>query len=271
MILFYATFALFVLGGVFVAFGILRARRRETEFFAAPFPETWEKIIALNVPAAATIPPELRPRFRAHVKRFLAKTVFEPCGGLAEISDEIALTVAANASLLACGSDAPAWQELRAVLIYPRAFPAHVVLRNGKVVAKSSEQNDGESWGAERVALSWERIRRDIALCGNAQNVVVHEFAHQFDATRFAATPRALRERWAEIASREMAEMRDGNPETIIDEYGEDDPVEFFAAASEAFFETPEKLRAAHAQVYATLAEIYGVSPADWHRENSCA
>lgn len=269
MILFYATCGILLLGGIFLAVRRARVRWRERRFLDAPFPRKWGKIIAKNVPAAEKLPQNLQERFHRHVKKFLLEKTFEPCGGLKKISDEIAISVAANASLLVCNLDVEAWRFLQSVLIYPRAFSGTFTKRVGKIVTKSVETNDGESWGAERVVLSLERIRRDIAFHGNAQNVIIHEFAHQFDATIFAAMPLEIRAAWAQVGEEEMARLRCGDPQTVIDEYGADDSAEFFAVATEAFFEKPRELLAFHRHVYVLLEKIYRLSPADWKLENA--
>ncbi len=251
-----------------------QARRRRERFLAAPFPKDWAKIIRVNVPHAARIPRPLRARYARHIKEFLMGKTFEPCGGLNEVSDKIAVIVAANASLLALGREAPAWRALHSVLVYPRAFRLHdpqetlAASADGEATPLPTEEeppeNDGESRAFGSVILSQERILRDAAFSGNAQNVIIHEFAHQFADTEPLYFPQERLARWGTLFKKEMARLRSGASDTILDEYGADDPAEFFAVCTEAFFGTPRTLRRAHPEAYAALTEIYALDPADW-------
>lgn len=200
--------------------------------------------------------------------------IFEPCGGLAEVSDKIALIVAANTSLLALGRDVPAWRALHSVLIYPRAFRLENPQGNVPASAdgeafplpaeEEAPENDGESRSSGSVIFSQERILRDCAFSDNAQNVIIHEFAHQFADTEPLFFPRERVSAWEALFKREMARLQSGASDTILDEYGADEPAEFFAVSTEAFFGTPHALRRAHPEVYAALAEIYALDPANW-------
>lgn len=251
-----------------------RNRLRRERFLSAPFPKAWARIIRVNVPGSEKIPRTLRSRYARRIKEFLMDKTFEPCGGLSEVSDKIAVIVAANASLLTLGRDIPAWKALRSVLIYPSAFcsrdPAGSIAASADgepepVPAEEKTENDGESRSSGTVTLSRERILRDCAFSGNAQNVIIHEFAHQFADTEPLCFPREKISAWERLFKKEMAHLQSGESNTILDEYGADDPAEFFAVSTEAFFGTPKTLRRAHPEIYDALSEIYALSPADWN------
>ena len=55
-----------------------------------------------------------------------------------------------------------------------------------------------------------------------------------------------------------------GFEDTLLDPYGAEDVVEFFAVASEAFFEAPASMADSHPRLYAGLRDFYGVDPAAW-------
>jgi Mlc titration factor MtfA (ptsG expression regulator) len=50
-----------------------------------------------------------------------------------------------------------------------------------------------------------------------------------------------------------------------MDHYGATNPAEFFAVATETFFEKAEKLREKQPELYEELKEYYRVDPAEWH------
>lgn len=273
MIFFGIAVAAFLLGLIWLGVSASRAQARRERFLSAPFPKAWTKIIRQHVPAVAKIPPELRPRYAHHIKLFLLEKTFEACGGLERVPEKIAVIVAANAAFLSLGRDFTPWRALHAVLIYPSTFCLQEPLAELSADADSgaalpldnlAQESDGESRGNGTVILSLERILRDAAYSGNVQNVILHEFAHQFADTEPHYFPAERLRAWECLFEREMERLRAEDSKTILDEYGADDPAEFFAVSTEAFFGTPEKLRHAHPEVYAALSEIYALDPAAW-------
>lgn len=253
-------FSAIFLVAVGIVIAVVSARKRE-KFFAAPFPSEWEKILRRNVPLYAKIPETLRPKLHREIKEFLADVIFEACGGLKEVSDEMALTIAGNAAILSVNRTK---FSLGSVLVYPGEFSAH----------GDSAPSDGESWTHGSVIFSWKRITRDIALHGNGQNVIIHEFAHQLDAADgidggmpYFRVP-ADRKAWQRVAANELERLRSGDPTTVIDEYGAENPAEFFATAVEAFFEKSVAMKTAHPELYALLEKLFGHDPASWELRN---
>lgn len=270
------TLAVFLFFTALLAVGFLipslRERARKRKFFAAPFPRKWEKILRRNVPVYAFLPKNLRENFLRRIKEFLVEKTFEPCGGLKEISDEIAVTIAAGASLLSMNRRGKAWANLHSVLVFPDAFDAPEEEEiNGELTRRDREKRDGESWTFGSVVFSWKRITRDIALHGNGQNVVIHEFAHQLDSDdgiaggRPAFSAPADRRAWRIVSERERERLRRGDAGTVIDEYGAENPAEFFATAVEAFFEKSTAMKNAHPELYALLSRFFNLDPAGWN------
>jgi len=79
-------------------FGFLKERRRE-KLRAQPVPPAWRSILLRNLPVFQRLPSQDQIELLAHVQVFLAEKRFEGCGGL-ELTDEIRLTIAAQACLL---------------------------------------------------------------------------------------------------------------------------------------------------------------------------
>jgi Mlc titration factor MtfA (ptsG expression regulator) len=106
-------------------------------------------------------------------------------------------------------------------------------------------------------------------------NVVIHEFAHQLDQANGAADGiPALRNRrayvaWGEVFEREYQTLVDecnagDGKEPFLDPYGATNPAEFFAVASDTFFEMPGDLKEEHPLLYEQLRDYYGLDPARW-------
>jgi Mlc titration factor MtfA (ptsG expression regulator) len=243
-----------------------RARRRVTRM-AEPLPETARAAIDRNVPAVRHLPPELRVRLESLMGAFLAEKEFIGCNGLA-VTDEMRSTVAALACLLVLGRRGH-YDALHSILVYPTAFwvedeiedEAGVVMKRRRVLA-------GEAWESSRIILSWEDVLEAARHPGEGYNVALHEFAHYLDAEGLglASGDRAVAS-WADELAGEFEQLLDAVDRgefTFLDPYAAEDETEFFAVATEDFFERPVELHAAHPRLYGLLREFYALDPAAW-------
>ena len=272
-----ATLALLVGTGLAALLAQPRWQRwRHERLRARPFPRAWTHILQRRVPLAARLPDALRTRLHGLIQVFIADKPFIGCQGQA-IDDELRVTIAAQACLLLLGQGgAECYPQLRQILVYPEAF---VVQRRqvlpGGVVAELPQALAGESWAQGQVILAWSEVLAGAADPGDGRNVVLHEFAHQIDQDSGAADGRpwqsdaATRQRWAAAMDAGLAHLRDAGEagdggSTPIDAYGATDPAEFFAVATEAFFEQPQRLADSAGEVYRELARLYRLDPRAW-------
>ncbi len=245
-------------------------RRRRAELRAAPFPDAHRALILENVPYVATLPEADQRELEALVQVFLAEKSFEGCGGLT-ITDEIRLTIAAQACLLLLHRETNMYPELDSILVYPHAYRAKGLQREGLVVMENDQVRLGESWARGTVVLAWDHVQRGARLVGDAQNVVLHEFAHQLDAEDGSVDgapdlgARARYIEWAKVLGDEFKELADrvhAGRASDIDAYAATSPPEFFAVVTEMFFEAPVKLQQRHPQLYEELRGFYKQDPA---------
>lgn len=232
-------------------------------------------VLERNVGPWAALDGAQRSRLQCLVRRFLHEKNFVGCGGL-EITEEIRLTIAGQASLLLLGARGDAvYPSLRTVLVYPGAFlvPRRQVDAAG-VVSEARQDLLGESWGDGRVILSWEHVQCGADQEGIEHNVVLHEFAHQLDSESGATNGApylgsAERYRsWSEVLSRDFAALRHDawfGQHDVLDPYGATNPAEFFAVATEAFYLQPHRLAARHPALYAEFLAYYRVDPRAWY------
>jgi len=255
----------------------LRARRRE-RLRSAPFPTEWERILIERLCLYPRIPDRIRQELRGHILIFLAEKRFFGCGGL-EITDAMRVLIAAQACLLILNRKTDYYRKLRSILVYPSAFLVNRELVDEAGVHTSwREPRIGESWEVGRVIISWDAVEPDERDRDRGENVVLHEFAHQLDEEDGIAdgTPvlgaRALYEVWAQVLGAEYRALREKvtrGEATLIDPYGAEDAGEFFASATECFFERPGPLCKQHPTLYATLRDYYRVDPAVWHHDDT--
>lgn len=257
-----------------------------------PGPE-FEAVMA-SLPWDAVLPPDHRARWRARTAGFLRARNIEGCRGL-QVTPEMKVVVAAQACLLLAGREGELFPRMQTVLLYPHAYVTrHTHVHEGGIEEERHDVNLGESWDRGNVVLSWEDVDLDAANPDDGFNVTLHEFAHQLDSENGAldgapALPRADRARWAEIMAAEydalcrfadslppeeddapepdpaFGERRERNDgDWVLDPYGAEDPAEFFAVATEAFFEDARALKTRHANLYDLLARFYAQDPATW-------
>ena len=245
-------------------------RRRRNRLRAPPFPAAWRRILRRRVPAVARLPYHLQRRLKAHIQVFVAEKAFIGCQGQA-ITDEVRVTIAAQACLLLLGHAQPdCYPRLAQILVYPDTFVTRreQALGNG-LVHEQRLSMSGESWSQGQVILSWADVLSGAADPADGHNVVLHEFAHQIDQDTGIADGRpwrptpALRQRWAAVMDAAFERLRQ-EPSTVIDAYGATQPAEFFAVVTELFFERPQALAAEAPDVYGELRELFGVDPRAW-------
>jgi len=184
------------------------------------------------------------------------------------------LTIAAQASLLLLNERGEYYPKLDSILVYPDTFivkqktPFEGHYLEGEQVVR------GESWGDKGlVILSWEDIKRDRMNWQDGHNVIIHEFAHQLDQENGSANGVPILEKqsdygkWARVFSQEYHQLCwdiEAGKRTVINEYGATNPAEFFAVATETFFEKPQQMQRKHPQLYAELKCYYKLNPLDW-------
>jgi Mlc titration factor MtfA (ptsG expression regulator) len=246
-------------------------RRRRDAIRRAPFPSEWRGIIEKNVPYVAHLSPEDRDELIGHIKIFLAEKRFEGCGGL-QITDEVRVTIAAQACVLLLHRSSGYYPNLSSILVYPTTYlvPGGQTTSVG-MVSDESQARLGESWTRGEVVLVWDNVLSGAADIHDGHNVVLHEFAHQLDQEDGTGDGapilprRSMYVAWARVFGHDFAHLvRDveRNHRTLIDRYGATNPAEFFAVATETFFEKPAQLRSKHPELYAQLQTFYQQDPA---------
>lgn len=259
--------AIFVLAWI-VGAPLLATRRRRALAARALTPA---ERAALDdfVPQARRLPPALRERLERLTAVFVGEREFVGCGGLA-VTATMKAAIGAQACLLVLGRDAHVYDQLRSVLVYPSQFvvPGEWHDEHG-VVTEEARVLAGESWDVSRVILSWEDVDSRGAP-GEPYNVVVHEFAHYLDYESDGApwiTGEGERRRWFGLLDAELERLRaqaESNARTFLDPYAAEDRGEFFAVASETFFEEPAAFARELPVLYRAFTGVYQLDPAAW-------
>jgi MtfA peptidase len=253
------------------AFGGVRRRRLKALREAAKeggFTDNDREHLKKHVRSIEGMPDDLKKRLEVLTLVLMAEKNFEACGDLEEVTREMKVVIMAQAAFLLLGRDHDFFPKLRTVLIYPEAY-------RGKDRHGEDEEGGrlGESWESGTVVLSWKSIQRGGENDEDGMNVVIHEFAHQLDQENDHAD--GLPElgdgqtigRWASTFSAAYETFCDdleAGRRTVMDAYGGTNPAEFFAVASETFFEKPRQLKIDEPALYEQLKIFYGVDPSTW-------
>ena len=255
--------------GLGYMFGFKKWRRKRLA--GKQFPADWLDIIERNVPFYTKLPAEDKKELQGHILVFIGEKRFEGCSGL-EITDEIKVSIAAQACILLLHRKTDYYPGLSTILIYPYAYVAREARYiAGGLVAEYDQVRLGESWHRGSVVLSWDDVRRSAADVHDGHNVVFHEFAHQLDSTfaRRDSTPvvqdRSTYIAWARILQRDYKNLQrrvSQDDDVLLDDYGATNPAEFFAVATECFFEKPKEFQRLHQDLYQELKRFYQQDPA---------
>ena len=236
-----------------------------------PIPSTWPELVDRRVPLIARLPSADQERLYHIMQLFLKEVPLEACGGLA-LREEIQLTIAAQACLLLLNMPYPRYRRVRRILVYPAAFMPKTQhsYRSDQLVVPD-EPAAGQAWQSGVVVLGWEEVKDGALATNDGRNVVFHEFAHMLDAEDGALDgipvldSHASYHTWVTQWSAQFAEhvrRVDAEESTVLDPYGATNRAEFFAVATEAFFETPDDVRRDQPRLYALLAEFFKFDPA---------
>jgi Mlc titration factor MtfA (ptsG expression regulator) len=241
-----------------------RKQLKRAKIFSLKTPDKWIAYIKSNVATYHFLPAALQQELLSHVNVFLAEKYFSGHAGL-EVTDEMRVTIAAQACLLLLNRKTNYFPHLKSILIYPAGF-------------KNPNHDDkpghhlGESWVRGPVVLSWSDSIHGGKNSNDGSNVVIHEFAHQLDQADGAGDGRPWADSthlksWGKVMSKEFksliikAKLRN---RAFFNHYGATNPAEFFAVITEHFYEQPKTFKRKHPDLYQLLVSYYKLDPASW-------
>ena len=267
----YIAAALLLIGAVIAARFVMKRRRRNA-LLSSPLSAERRRILHQKMPIYAGLPADLRDNLDGLVNRFLDEVKFFGYEDV-EITDEVRVTIAAQACMLLINKPNRWFSSLRTIHVYPTTFGSRISHIEGHVHSERRQTRSGESWAKGPVVLAWDHAAYGAFVPHDGQNVVMHEFAHQLDEQTGVSDGSPLLDegqsasRWARVfraAYRQLQADAVNGAANVLDAYGATKPAEFFAVATETFFERPNDLRAQEPELYDELSQYYRVDPAIW-------
>lgn len=251
--------------------GFIRWRRRR--WLRLSVPAAWHGWLMAHSAVYRALPTDARKMVLGLVQIFLREKNFVGCNGLV-VTDEMKTVIAFEACVLVVNRPGipleNLYDELRSILVYPTPFVVDETHHHGHgLVTLGRRVLSGQAWDSRRILLSWE----DIEHRPSGGNVVLHEFAHYLDMENDAMdgapelqTSGAYR-RWSETFWAEYRQLHQdlaAGKSTLLDPYAAVEPAEFFAVATEFFFEQGKLLAEQHPALYEQLRSYYRIDPATW-------
>jgi MtfA peptidase len=234
-------------------------------------PEDWERIAAEHVGRWNGFLAEEREQLGDLADWLLRHKNWEAAHGFA-LDDDVLTTIALEASVLVLALGTDFYREVSAIVVYPTtilsrgtyAGPARGTVTDG-VVPVLGQAHDRRG----PILLAWDEARSDARNPGRGRNVVFHEFAHKIDmlddvvdGTPPLDTKEQLA-RWVAVCTDAYTALREGRSRAPLVAYGGVSPAEFFAVATESFFDAPVELEHHERAVFELLRDFYRQDPAD--------
>lgn len=248
--------------------------RRRNQIRSEEFPAAWLEILRHNFAFYHFLTEAEQTKLRSDVQVFVAEKNWEGCGGLT-MTDEVRVTVAAQACLLTLAFEDNYYDLVQSVLVYPDAYVApNQTITKGGIVFEGDSNREGEAWYRGPVILSWSDAHAGGRRESGGHNLVFHEFAHQLDMQNgrdvdgMPPLPSTERyQQWEAVIPREFEQLQmqcsRGIP-TLLDCYGTTNIGEFFAVATECFFVQPRAMAHHHAELYQQFRGYFLQDPAQW-------
>ncbi|MEN8155019.1 MAG: zinc-dependent peptidase [Acidobacteriota bacterium] len=224
------------------------------------FPEEWELILAKYSNFYKSLGKEGKERFRKDIKIFFTDFTIKGLQG-EEIDIETKVLVAAGVATILHGR--PYWDPpiKDGVVVYPgETFDSQYELGKGNIAGMAGERRP--------LLVTKEILKKSFENPGDGYNSLIHELAHYFDFENpeLAGIPLIGNEKeraknWRKIMEEEREKVRKGN--SFLRSYAGFNEAEFFAVATEFFFEKPGIMFKENPELYRLLKEFYNLDLKD--------
>jgi Mlc titration factor MtfA (ptsG expression regulator) len=244
--------------GLAVHLFMTRKVRRRRNILSRPFPAEWEAVLQAEVIFFRSLQPDEQVRFRRELQVFLGEK--QITGIKTKVDTTTRVLAAASAIIPIFGFPDWEWDQISEVLIYPSRYNKDYQFDDAQ--GRYTLGQVGTGFMNRLMILSKPDLLQGFRNPGDKRNVGLHEFAHLVDKSdgTIDGLPRVGLDRkavgpWIELVRRKMEEIDRGDSD--INDYGATNPEEFFAVASEYFFERPGIMQRKHPELYAMLAKVF--------------
>ncbi len=244
---------------VIAAFGLLwyNSRKNKHTRVNTALPGKWKKLLTEQVIFYRNLNPAQKLQFESDIQRFLADTIIT--GVKTEVTLEDRLLVASSAVIPLFGFPAWNYKNLDEVLLYPTSFDRNYNM-DSNIEIITGMVGSGVMEG--KMILSKPALHAGFDISNDKKNVGIHEFVHLFDKEDgvIDGIPPGFQDKsfslpWISLVKEQTDKIIASHSD--IDGYGATNRQEFFAVASEYFFERPDLLKSKHPELYETLSKVF--------------
>ncbi len=245
-----------------------RRHRMRRERYEAGFLPEWRDLLATKVGHWNLLSADEQVRLEGLTLALIAEKTWEAANGF-ELTDEMMVIIAAQAALLVLGLPDDSFRGVGSILVHPTT----VVMTGPRSQVSGLVSDDpmrilGQASFQGPVVIVWDTARSEARHPGRGHNVVFHEFAHKLDMLdgTVDGTPpladQAQFDTWVRVCTEVYERVVVGEGGRTLRAYAGVNPGEFFAVATEVFFDAPLSLRGEHPDLYTVLVDFYRQDPA---------
>lgn len=253
---FYSAVGIGILIPIIIIQMFTKKHRRRRRIMKSKFPDNWRKILEEEVRFYQKLTDSEKRRFEKNVQIFLAEKTIT--GIKTEVDDQVRVLVAASAIIPIFGFENWDYHNLSEVLIYPGSFTTDF-RQTGE--GRNVLGMVGEGVMNRIMILSKPALINGFVRSRDGKNTGIHEFVHLLDASdgTYDGIPALLERKfvlpWLGLMYKEIKQIKRRKSE--LRAYGGTNKQEFFAVASEYFFEKPDKLKQENPGLHEMLSEIF--------------
>ena len=241
--------------------------RHRREVHEAGFTDAWRTLLATTMAHWELLDDDERHRLGERAVDFLASKRWEAANGF-DMSDEVTMLISAEASLITLELADDAYRGVDTIIVHPTTM----VMRGQHSQVQGVVSDDpmpiiGQANHNGPVMVAWDAARFQARHPEEGNNVVFHEFAHKLDMLTGTANGTPPMESvefetaWVSACTAAYERVVDGRSK-VLRSYAGVNTAEFFAVATEVFFDTPGPLAKHEPDLYAVLADWYRQDPA---------
>lgn len=225
-------------------------------------PDNYKDILTRNISYYNRLDEKNKLRFEEKVKEFLGYVHIDGIDTTVDVLDK--LLVASSAIIPVFGFSKWKYYNLRNVLIYPASFNKEGFLASG--FEKNTLGMVGSGPMQNVMILSKPALHFGFQPEPSRENTGIHEFVHlldkedgDVDGLPETLLNKKLNSQWLTLVNQNIETIMSGHSD--IDYYGATNRAEFFAVASEYFFNRPGLFKENHSGLYDMMCKIFNQDP----------
>lgn len=245
-----------------ILFAIFLALSRPKKKPITLVPGIIEKVLEQKVAYYARLSPDEKSRFCKEVEGFLREVKIT--GVKTTVTDEDRILLAASGIIPIFSFPGWKYPNLNEILVYPGNF------QEGFTMEANANRNIMGMVGSgplqKLMVISQTALREGFANKTDKENTAIHEFVHLIDKTdgEVDGIPELLLDKhyampWLRLMLQEIQAIRQN--ESDINPYGATNEAEFFAVASEYFFERPALFSRKNPELFELMEKIFRQEP----------